>query len=96
MASLIATYTRNVDITHMAGYTEQSLYQCLDVAGFVDHKVLGPAVDSRSWRWYTPWRGFGLRERLVGFFQRTIYRTMGYRPIPSALGFNLTVQSFKK
>ena len=96
MANLIATYTRYMDITHQVGYTEWSLFQLLDLAGFVDHQVIGPSVDGRWWRWYAPWRGFGLREALMGLLQGMVYGAMGLRPRPRALGFNLIVQSFKK
>lgn len=96
MANLVASYTRHIDITHVAGYTEWSLFQLLDLAGFVDHEVIGPIVDLRYWRWYAPWRGFGLRERVAAFLQTMVYRVMGLRPGPTALGFNLTVKSFKK
>lgn len=96
MANLIASYTRHIDLTHVVGYTEVSLFQLLDLAGFIDHKIIGPIMDMRFWRWYAPWRGFMLRERLSAFVHRLVYRLVALRPMPRALGFNLTVQTFKK
>jgi SAM-dependent methyltransferase len=96
MANILATYTRYMDITHVVGYTEWSLFQLLDLAGFSEHQVVPPTTDLRYWRWYVPFRGFGLRERLAGSLQSALYRVMGLRPRPTAFGFNLTVQSYKK
>jgi SAM-dependent methyltransferase len=96
LANLAATYIRYIDFTHEVGYTEWSLFQLLDIAGFTDHRVIGPTTDLRWWRWYAPWRGFGLRERVVTFLQGMIYRAVGLRPLPSALGLILTVQSFRR
>jgi 2-polyprenyl-3-methyl-5-hydroxy-6-metoxy-1,4-benzoquinol methylase len=96
MACLIAGYTRHNDITHVAGYTEWSLFQLLDMAGFVAHKIIGPTVDRRCWRWYAPYRGFGLGLKLADCLHSLIYRLVALRPFPTALGYNLTVESFKK
>lgn len=96
MASLFASYMRHIDLTHEAGYTESSLFQLLDLAGFVDHKVIGPVTDLRYWRWYAPWRGFAFRERLVTSFHSFLYRAMAQHVGPTAFGQLITVQSFKK
>jgi 2-polyprenyl-3-methyl-5-hydroxy-6-metoxy-1,4-benzoquinol methylase len=40
MSSILASFSMHLDFTHFVGYTEFSLMQVLDSAGFVDHKVV--------------------------------------------------------
>ena len=49
MANLFAAYSRYMDISHVTGYTEQSLMQVLDQAGFVEHCLVLPS-------WPIAWR----------------------------------------
>src|SRR5579862_8539591 len=89
MANIVATYSRYLDITHVEGYSEWSLFQLLDMAGFSDHRVVGPAINMKYWKWYAPWRGFDLRERLTSALQKLIYKSLHLYPLPSSCNFNL-------
>ena len=52
IANLFASYSRYLDITHVAGFTEYSLMQVFDKAEFVEHQMVFPIweFDWRSWR----------------------------------------------
>lgn len=95
MANILGAYTRYMDLTHLTGYTEWKLFQLLDIAGFTNYKVLPPVLYTASRRWYIPWRGIGLREKLVAYIHLILYKILGMYPIPAARGINLIVQSFK-
>lgn len=95
MANLLGTYTRHIDMTHVTGYTEWSLAQLLEAAGFAECCVVREESDTRFWRWYAPWRGFALRARLIAVLHRLIFALFAMRPAPSATGFNLTMTARK-
>lgn len=40
MSSLLASFSRDLDFTHVVGFTEFSLMQALDLAGFSDHRLV--------------------------------------------------------
>jgi hypothetical protein len=40
MSSLLASFSRDLDFTHVVGFTEFSLMQALDLAGFGDHRLV--------------------------------------------------------
>lgn len=97
MASLLSSYSRYLDITHLSGYTEFSLFQLLDRAGFEDHKVVPDewGWHPSSWRPWAPWRGLGLRGLLNHCLHRAIYWLRGQAPRPSVFGYNVEVYSHK-
>lgn len=96
MANILASYTHYIDVTHVVGYTEWSLFQLLDEAGFKDHRVIHPPQKWKELRTLTrPWRGLGLRERLNTMLHRCLFALAGIRVRPNTFAANLTVQSRK-
>jgi hypothetical protein len=69
MANLFAAYSRYLDITHTTGYTEYSLMQRLDQAGYEQHRIVYPHVPFNRSNWRA-W--FALR--LYNGFHRLMYR----------------------
>ena len=97
MANILASYMRYIDVTHVAGYTEWSLFQLLDEAGFKEHRVINPPQKWKELRTLTrPWRGLGLRERLNTVMHRCLFALAGGRMRPTTYAINLTVQSWKE
>ncbi|MEN6449994.1 MAG: class I SAM-dependent methyltransferase [Thermoguttaceae bacterium] len=97
MASLLASYSRYLDITHVAGYTEFSLMQALDQAGFQNHFLLDdrPRFEWKAWRPLAPWRGFQLRARLNVLLHKVVYALRSQTPSPQSFGCNLEMYSHK-
>jgi 2-polyprenyl-3-methyl-5-hydroxy-6-metoxy-1,4-benzoquinol methylase len=97
MASLFAGYTRYVDFTHVIGYTEFSLFQVLDLAGFEGHRILPErkSVNLSMWRPWAPWRGLGL----LYYFRKALYgalwRIAGSTPRPTCFQSYLDVISYR-
>jgi 2-polyprenyl-3-methyl-5-hydroxy-6-metoxy-1,4-benzoquinol methylase len=89
MANLLASYSRYLDITHVQGYTEYSLFQLLDLVGFVNHKVIKTTLSMRGWRLT------GKREFLNELLHRVLFGLRGQNPRPTTYAYNLVVQSFK-
>jgi len=101
MANIFAPYSRYMDITHINGFTEWSLFQLLDVVGFCDHQVIKPKVFSyEKWRRNRslthPWRGLELREFINMTFHKFLFWLHGQKPLPFSFSFNLLVQSWKR
>jgi SAM-dependent methyltransferase len=98
MSSLLAAYSRYMDITHVAGYTEWSLFQLLDQAGFVDHRLVDQSASwaPATWRPWAPLRGLGLRCRLNRAIHRVFYVARSQSPMPKCLDYNLEVYSVKR
>jgi 2-polyprenyl-3-methyl-5-hydroxy-6-metoxy-1,4-benzoquinol methylase len=101
MANMFASYSRYIDITHINGFTEWSLFQLLDAAGFCDHQVIKPKYFSyENWKknrsLIHPWRGLGLRELINMSLHKFLFWLRGQKPLPSHFSFNLVVQSWKR
>ena len=97
MSSLLAAYSLHLDVTHVAGYTEWSLMQLLDVAGFVDHRLVEAATgwEPRSWRPWLPLRGLGLRSALNRTIHRALYAIRCQYPVPKCFDYNVELYSHK-
>jgi len=97
-SSLLATYSRYLDITHERAYTEYSLMQLLDLAGFVDHQVVPDDTSYKReiWRWWRPWRGLSLMPKANRILHRILYMLRGQSPIPTVFGYNVEVFSTKR
>jgi len=74
MGSLLASYPRYCDLTHVCGYTDSSLRYLLEQAGFANHRfVSGWEPDLHNWR---PWRP--LRNIEIGYFPNMILHRILY------------------
>lgn len=98
MANIFAPYSRYMDITHVMGYTEWSLFQLLDASGFSDHKVVvGDRLHWKQWKRHRsltyPWRGLGVKGALNRLFHEVFFMLRGQHPRPSTYTMNLTVSS---
>ena len=92
MASILASFSRYTDITHVAGYTEFSLTQLLDQTGFVDHTFVAEKLQQWSaWRPWAPWRGLGLAGLANIIVHKTLYCLRRQNPKPKEFGYNLEV-----
>lgn len=67
MSSLLSAYSMYLDFTHLTGFTEFSLMQVLDLAGFADHQLLRPRreLNFKGWRPWRPLRGLGILGHIV-------------------------------
>jgi len=97
MSSLLAAHSRYLDATHVAGYTEASLAQLLDQAGFVGHRFVPDSLGWRvsAWRPWTPWRGVALRGLANLMLHKVVYSLRGQAPVPTRFGYNLEAYSHK-
>jgi 2-polyprenyl-3-methyl-5-hydroxy-6-metoxy-1,4-benzoquinol methylase len=91
MSAIVAQYSRYLDITHVTGYTEFSLMQLLDIAGFVEHRLINTRIRIAPllWRPWAPLRGLGVRDLANRLLHRLIYALRGQRPRPKAYGINI-------
>jgi 2-polyprenyl-3-methyl-5-hydroxy-6-metoxy-1,4-benzoquinol methylase len=98
MSSLLATYSRYMDITHVTGYTEWSLMQLLDLTGFTEHRLVEVPTPwlTPSFRPWAPWRGLGLRHRANLAIHRILYRLRCQHPMPKCVEYNLEIYSRKQ
>jgi hypothetical protein len=80
MANLLGAYSRWIDLTHKSAYTEWSLQEMLEVAGFTDVQIRQPS-------------DFVSRKRaLMHLVNRVIHRFMYWlndRKMPKTLSKNL-------
>lgn len=97
MASLVAAFSYAADFTHIAGYTEFSLMQVLDQAGFCNHQFIPdkPEINFSLWRPWVPWRGVGLRNRVNRKLHQVIYWLSGKPTKPTIFSHNIEVYSQK-
>ena len=97
MSSLLSAYSMYLDFTHICGYTEYSLMQVLDSAGFRNHQIL--RVDARiqlkNWRPWRPLSGLGLGRYANRILHRILYRLRGQTPMPSVFDYNLEMWTYK-
>jgi SAM-dependent methyltransferase len=98
MSSTLASYSRYMDITHVAGYTEWSLMQLLDQAGFENHYFVDNSGgwDPKSWRPWAPLRGFAVRHLANLLIHRFLYAARGQRPVPTCIDYNVEIYSQKQ
>lgn len=100
MSNVLAAYSKYMDITHVAGYTEWSLYQLLDAAGFENHEVI-PTGDLNFVRWRRsrsvvhPLRGLAIKEFLNSKLHRFLFLLRGQYPLPKTFAANVMVVSRK-
>lgn len=96
MANLFAAYSRYLDITHVVGYTEYSLMQILDQAGFLEHRLVLPTwrIDFRRWRPWAPWRGISWRARANHLLHKILYWVRGYTQ-PQCFEHNVEIYTRK-
>ena len=97
MSSLLGAYSRYLDFTHRCGFTEYSLIQVLDNAGFEDI-TLQPEPKGwclSSWRPWLPWRGLGLRWLFNQLAHRLLYAARSQVPGPTTYALNLEAYARK-
>ncbi|MEW6607573.1 MAG: class I SAM-dependent methyltransferase [bacterium] len=101
MANIISIYGRYIDATHLQGYTEWSIYQVLDLAGFSDHQIMREKVFSYS-RWKENmtmkrfWRGLGLRYLINKMLHEVLYFIANQTPRPTIYSITFIVKSWNK
>jgi SAM-dependent methyltransferase len=96
MANLTAAWIHFSDLTHTTGFTELSIQQALEQAGFQDHRfVKAGARDLSKWRISRPWRGLGLGEMANSALHRLAYDITGQSPKPTRFAANLELYSHR-
>jgi 2-polyprenyl-3-methyl-5-hydroxy-6-metoxy-1,4-benzoquinol methylase len=96
MANLTSAWIQFSDVTHATGFTELSIQQVLDQAGFEDHRfVTSRASDLSQWRISKTWRGLGLGQWANNALHRLAYSITGQSPRPSCFAANLEVYSHR-
>lgn len=96
MACLLAPYSRYLDVTHLTGYTDFSLVQILENAGFVDARFVPDwSFSLARWRPWVPWRNLGLRAVANRILHKTVYWIRGHTPVPRHFGMNLVAYATK-
>jgi len=85
MAALFGAYTRYVDFTHVIGFTEFSLFQLLDLAGFSGHRIVN----------YSPTSGRGLVRLTRRLLYRSLHRIVGVSPVPTCCESAIDVISYR-
>ena len=97
MSTILAMYSRYIDLTHLTGYTEFSIQQLLDQAGFEDHCFVPDnyGINRQSWRPWIPWRGLGIRCFLNRCLHRIVYWLREQGNTPAIFDYNLEVYSHK-
>ena len=97
MSTILAMYSRYIDLTHLTGYTEFSIQQLLDQAGFEDHCFVPDnyGINRQSWRPWIPWRGLGIRCFLNTCLHRFVYWLREQGNTPAIFDYNLEVYSHK-
>jgi 2-polyprenyl-3-methyl-5-hydroxy-6-metoxy-1,4-benzoquinol methylase len=96
MANLTSAWIQCSDITHVTGFTELSIQQALDQAGFEAHCLVRQnARDLSKWSIWSPWRGLGLGQRVNDVLHRAAYGITGQFPRPTCFAANLEVYSHR-
>jgi 2-polyprenyl-3-methyl-5-hydroxy-6-metoxy-1,4-benzoquinol methylase len=97
MSSLLAGYSRYMDLTHVTGFTEISIVQVLEQAGFVDHQFVREYF---GWppRTRRPWvavRRLNFRGLFNEWLHRILYTARGQCPAATIFSMNLVVYADK-
>jgi 2-polyprenyl-3-methyl-5-hydroxy-6-metoxy-1,4-benzoquinol methylase len=96
MANITSTWIQFSDITHTTGFTEFSIQQVLDQAGFENHQLVRQnARDLSQWSIRKPWRGLGLGQVANDVLHRVVYRITGQFPQPTCFAANLEIYSHR-
>ena len=100
MANILSAYSRYMDITHINGHTEWSLYQLLDMAGFERHNVVIKKWFNKDiWQKHRtilkPWRGLGLLNFANTVMHEFLFFLRSQSPRPTTYTFNILMQSWK-
>jgi 2-polyprenyl-3-methyl-5-hydroxy-6-metoxy-1,4-benzoquinol methylase len=96
MANLTSMWIQFSDITHTTAFTEFSIQQVLDQAGFEGHQLVRQnARDLSQWSILRPWRGLGLGQLANDVLHRVAYRITGQFPQPSCFAANLEIYSHR-
>ncbi|ERP30718.1 hypothetical protein CALK_2461 [Chitinivibrio alkaliphilus ACht1] len=96
MSNILGAYSRFIDITHVTGYTEESLQQLLTLAGFRNHTLVLPPKGFvwRSWRPWAPWCGWNLRDLLNTCLHRFLF-FLRYSKAPQCVTKNIEVYTHR-
>jgi 2-polyprenyl-3-methyl-5-hydroxy-6-metoxy-1,4-benzoquinol methylase len=91
MSSLLATFSRYIDDTHVHGYTEVSLMQVLSSAGFSNLQLVPDdwGWNSKGWSPFAPWRGLGFRGLFNHLLHKILYGVRLQYPKPTRYGINI-------
>jgi 2-polyprenyl-3-methyl-5-hydroxy-6-metoxy-1,4-benzoquinol methylase len=97
MATLFAAYSRYLDVTHVTGFTEFSIVQVLEQAGFDNPKFV---KEYHGWppRTRRPWiivRRLNFRGLFSEWLHRRLYAARGQHPIPEIFSMNLVAYADK-
>ena len=96
MANLTSAWIHFSDLTHTTGFTELSIQQALERAGFEDHHFVSTSAgDLSKWSISRPWHGLGLGQLANTALHRVVYRITGQSPQPSCFAANLEVYSHR-
>jgi 2-polyprenyl-3-methyl-5-hydroxy-6-metoxy-1,4-benzoquinol methylase len=100
MANILSAYSRYMDITHINGHTEWSLFQLLDLSGFEQHNVLikkwfNKEIWRRNRTLLKPWRGLGILNFVNTALHEFLFFFRSQSPRPSTYTFNILLQSWK-
>jgi 2-polyprenyl-3-methyl-5-hydroxy-6-metoxy-1,4-benzoquinol methylase len=95
MSAILASFNMHMDFTHVAGYTEHSLMQLFDMAGFEGHKLENARVlvNLKRWRPWAPWRG--VREIMNWTLHIVLYLIKGTAPRPKVFERNIMISTRK-
>ena len=98
MSTLLAGYSRYMDVTHVTGFTEFSILQVLEAAGFANPQF---AREYFGWppRTKRPWiivRRLNFRGLFNEGLHRTLYALRGQHPAPVIFSMNLIVYADKR
>lgn len=92
MASLLAAYSRYIDVTHVTGFTEPGLVQVLTLAGFTRPRFVSDyQIDWRAWRPWSPLKHTGVSTFLNRLVHHALYTLRMQAPRPTRFGYNLEV-----
>jgi 2-polyprenyl-3-methyl-5-hydroxy-6-metoxy-1,4-benzoquinol methylase len=97
MSTLLAGYSRYMDVTHVTGFTEISILQVLEQAGFMKPQFVREYF---GWppRTLRPWkiiRRLNLRGLLNEWLHRLLYAARAQEPRPTIFSMNLIVYADK-
>ncbi len=85
-----------IDATHVMLFTEFSLMQLLDEAGFEDHRLVEDnyRTNWHLWRVDRPWRGLAIRRKLNRVLHQVVYWLRGDKPLPRS--FEVTLEMYSR
>ena len=96
MANLTSMWIQFSDITHATGFTEFSIRQALDMAGFEAHQLVTQrSRDLSQWTILRPWRGLGVGQWTNNMLHRVVYRITGQFPRPTCFAANLEIYTHR-